>query len=199
MSVQSSLQSILDLRRQKEFTGREAELAFFREFLNSPPGGVGSKAIITLVGDGGVGKTWLMRQMKQIASNTGVPTTFCDEKQIDLLAAMAHMADQLEQNDIKLKKFSARYKVYRQKMNQIEADPDTPQGLVALLGKTAVQATFVWKIFSAGSQNTRKLSYFWIPMRRLVNTWIPGCGTCLPVGTLAGQKTLAWSSPDKKV
>ncbi|MEJ2266211.1 MAG: tetratricopeptide repeat protein [Anaerolineales bacterium] len=150
MSVQSSLQSILDLRRQKEFTGREAELAFFREFLNSPPGGVGSKAIITLVGDGGVGKTWLMRQMKQIASNTGVPTTFCDEKQIDLLAAMAHMADQLEQNDIKLKKFSARYKVYRQKMNQIEADPDTPQGLVALLGKTAVQATFVAADFVPG-------------------------------------------------
>ena len=78
MRDQPPSQNIADLRRQQEFVGREDELTAFREFLNSAPGEARHRMIVNLVGDGGIGKTWLMRQMQQAADNSEALTAYAD-------------------------------------------------------------------------------------------------------------------------
>jgi tetratricopeptide (TPR) repeat protein len=42
-----------------------------------------------------------------------------------------------------LRHFNERYKTYRQRIDEIENDPEAPQGLAALVGRTVVRATFI--------------------------------------------------------
>lgn len=143
MADQPSSQNILWARQQQEFVGRKAELTFFREFLTSTPREARFRRIISLFGDGGVGKTWLMRQMQQAADNTNALTAYSDETQKDVLAVMDNIASQMERSGGEMKNFRPRYKTYLQNINRIEADPQAPQGLTDLLGRLAVRATFV--------------------------------------------------------
>lgn len=144
MGDQPISRNILDLRRQQEFVGREEELAFFQETLDCAPGEARFRMIINLVGDGGVGKTWLMCQMQQAAENIGALTAYSDETQKNLPAVMDHIADHFERGNLNMKNFRTRYKAYLQSINQIEADPQAPQGLTNMLGRMAIRTTFVF-------------------------------------------------------
>jgi tetratricopeptide (TPR) repeat protein len=49
--------------------------------------------------------------------------------------AMGRLAEQIEQQGHRLTQFAERYKVYRQKKQELESDPEAPQGFSAFVGK----------------------------------------------------------------
>src|SRR6266496_3162217 len=49
----------------------------------------------------------------------------------------------MAEQDFHLKRFDERYKIYRQKMNEIESDPEAPQDWAAILGRTVIRTTYI--------------------------------------------------------
>ena len=130
-----TLQDILTLRQQEDFVGREQQLAFFEENLRREPTDPRRRFILSVSGQGGVGKTWLLRMFRCIAEKTAV-TAWTDEAQESVPEVMGCIAEQFEDQKHPLKTFAERYKVYRQRKQEIEADPEAPQGAAALVGRT---------------------------------------------------------------
>jgi tetratricopeptide (TPR) repeat protein len=138
MSTQKprSLQDILKRRQQEEFVGREEQLAFFSRNLRWEIDDPRRCFVINVFGQGGVGKTWLLRRFQKLAEEIGAITACADENEEDVSSVMACIAEQFEAQGHPLDAFAERYKVYRQRRQEIEADPDAPQGFPAFLGST---------------------------------------------------------------
>ncbi len=87
-----------------------------------------------------MGKSTLVRQFRKIAEEEKFITAYVSESENSVLEVMARLAEQLEEQGQKLNQFSERYKVYRQKKQELEADPDAPQGFSGFLGKSFAKA-----------------------------------------------------------
>ena len=131
---------IIDEAEAEQFVGREQELETFRVQINlARP----RYLIFYITGQGGVGKTSLLNRYKEIAQDYGFLLTDCDEQQKDVPSVLGRFAHQLADQGISLKHFEERYKTYRQKIHEIESDPEAPQGLAAILGRTFVRTAFI--------------------------------------------------------
>jgi tetratricopeptide (TPR) repeat protein len=141
MTSPSNWGDIIDEADAKRFVGREHELDTFRQqiSLNKP-----NYLIFYITGQGGVGKTTLLNRYKEIARDASFLVADCDEREHDVPAVLGRFAHQLAEQGFHLKHFDEHYKIYRQKMSEIENDPDAPQGIAALLGRTVVRATFAF-------------------------------------------------------
>lgn len=124
----------------QRFVGRGQEIDAFRRqlSLNKP-----DSLIFYITGQGGVGKSTLLNRYKDVARESNFLLAGSDEQERDVPAVLGRFAQQLADQDMPLKRFHERYKTYKQKMNEIESDPEAPQGLASLLGRTLVRATFV--------------------------------------------------------
>jgi tetratricopeptide (TPR) repeat protein len=139
--MSTSLQNILKSRQEEEFVGREEQLAFFRRNLGLAPENPSRRFIVNISGQGGVGKTWLLRRFRQIAEDSGAVTACTDETESDIPAVMSCIAEQFGAQGHNLKSFAERYKVYRQRKKEIAADPETPQGFPGLVGRTLAKSS----------------------------------------------------------
>ena len=140
MALAGDWNYIIDNAETEYFVGREQELSIFRREINrTPPRYV----VFYITGQAGVGKTTLLTHYRKIASETGFLLADCDEQQRDVPAVLGRFAHQLAEQGFPLKHFDERYEVYYQKMHEIENDPDAPQGLAALIGRTVVRAAFI--------------------------------------------------------
>jgi hypothetical protein len=72
----SSLQDILKRRQQEEFVGREEQLIFFHRNLRYEPDDDRRRFVINISGQGGVGKTWLLRRFRKIAEEFAAVTAY---------------------------------------------------------------------------------------------------------------------------
>ncbi len=133
-----SRQELIQQRRQSIFVGREQQLQQFRYNLSLPA--QDWCFLFNIWGQGGVGKSTLTRQFRKLAEQTGFLTAGIDEGCTSAPDAMGRLAEQLEQQGQKLDKFQERYKVYRQKKQELESDPEAPQGLSAFVGRTVAKA-----------------------------------------------------------
>jgi len=132
---------IIDEAEAQRFVGREQELDTFRQHINSTPP---RYLVFYITGQGGVGKTTLLNRYREIARNDfKFLLADSDEQQRDIPSVLGRFARQLKEQNVPLKRFDERYTTYRQKMHEIENDPEAPQGLAALLGRTVVRAAFV--------------------------------------------------------
>ena len=131
---------IIDKEEAERFVGREWELETFRQQISHTPP---RYLIFYITGQGGAGKTTLLNRYREIASDLGFLLADCDELQRDIPAVLGRFAHQLAEQGCSLKRFNERYKTYRQKMDEIENDPEAPQGLAALVGRTVVRATYI--------------------------------------------------------
>ena len=135
-SKPSSLQHIIRIRQQDTFVGREKESSYFEENIRLPVDNKERQFLFNVFGQGGIGKTWLLHRYQQLAEDRGYVTALANEAQTDILTVMMSLSEQLGQQGHKLSNFDNRYRVYRQKRQELEADPQAPQGTMAFLGHT---------------------------------------------------------------
>ena len=134
-----SLQDILKQRQQSGFVGREDQVNQFRQNLTLPPEDDRRRFIYNVWGQGGVGKSTLLRQFRKIADEAKIISAYIDEAEKTIPEVMGRLAEDLERQGHKLTQFTERYKVYRQKRQELETDPEAPQGFSAFVGKTMVK------------------------------------------------------------
>jgi tetratricopeptide (TPR) repeat protein len=132
----SSLQAILKRRQQEEFIGRNEQLNLFRQNMVLPLNDDRRRFVFSVWGQGGVGKTWLIRRFFQLAKSSNALTSWIDEKEEDIASVMGRIAEQCEQQGHPFRTFSARYRIYRQRRQELEADPEAPQGFSGFVGRT---------------------------------------------------------------
>lgn len=133
-----------DRPSQTSFIGRDAQLQAFRSALNTPCA-ERNEFIFNLSGQGGIGKTTLLKQFRKIAEAAKQAVAYVNEgaesNRVDNVPeALDRLAADLETQGHTFAAFRERYKVYRQKRQELETDPDAPQGFVAGLGRVVAKA-----------------------------------------------------------
>ncbi len=136
-----SLQDILKQRQQSGFVGREDQINQFRQNLALGLEDDRRRFLFNVWGQGGVGKSTLLRQFRKIADEAKIISAYIDEAEKTVPEVMGRLAQELERQGHKLTQFSDRYKVYRQKRHELETDPDAPQGFSAFVGKSMVKTS----------------------------------------------------------
>ncbi|MEH2369042.1 tetratricopeptide repeat protein [Nostoc sp.] len=131
-----SLQDILKQRQQSGFVGREDQVNQFRQNLALRPEDDRRCFVYNVWGQSGVGKSTLLRQFRKIADEAKIISAYIDEAEKTIPEVMGRLAEELERQGHKLTQFTERYKVYRQKRQELETDPDAPQGFSAFVRKT---------------------------------------------------------------
>ncbi|GAX42814.1 tetratricopeptide repeat protein [Tolypothrix sp. NIES-4075] len=134
-----SLQDILQQRQQSGFVGREEQVSLFRQNLDLSLEDSRRHFLFNVWGQGGVGKSTLLRQFRKMAESAKMIAAHTDDSEKSVPEAMGRLAEQLEQQNYKLPQFTERYKVYRQKRQELESDPEAPQGFSAFVGKTVAK------------------------------------------------------------
>jgi tetratricopeptide (TPR) repeat protein len=127
-----SWKAIRDQRRKEYFVGRADQLRVFSDNL---VGEVPNFMMFAVTGEGGVGKSTLLKQYEAIACSPGINAIviICDDRQPSPVAAMGHFASELAKHGISHKDFDERYKKYRELQQEIESDPKVPRSAVDLL------------------------------------------------------------------
>jgi tetratricopeptide (TPR) repeat protein len=136
----SSWKAKLDRLNHSSFIGRREQLATFRASLTDPE----TRAnIVAVSGQGGVGKTTLLKEFKRIAEKQEKNiVAYVDEGSLtnpveDVPEALHRLANDFEaqNSNYKFEKFQERYKTYRQKRQELAADPEAPSGIASSLGR----------------------------------------------------------------
>ncbi|MCB9433357.1 MAG: ATP-binding protein [Ardenticatenaceae bacterium] len=137
----ASLQDIIHKRQQREFVGRSEQLDRFRANLHRSWDDDQRLFLFNVYGQGGVGKSTLLERFRQIANDAGAISALVDEQEMDVPAVMASFAEQFKKQGYELKQFEARYRIYRQKREELEADPEAPPGLAGFAARVLTRAT----------------------------------------------------------
>ena len=118
-----SLQDRLKQRRSTTFVGREQQLELFRQNLRRPVDSEDYYFIFNVHGQGGVGKTTLLKKFRALAKDADALTAYVDEGTKSVPEVLARFAQQLKAQDAELSDFDKRYKTYLQEKKRLEADP----------------------------------------------------------------------------
>jgi tetratricopeptide (TPR) repeat protein len=130
-----TLQDLIRRRQAGGFVGRERQVAVFEENLRLPVSDPRRRVLFTVHGAAGIGKSFLVRQFRRIATDHGFATGLVTEAAYDLPGALAALAADLGPG----KEFAKRLATYRQHRQDLDADPTVPEGLSSLLTKGAVR------------------------------------------------------------
>ncbi|MEV5874309.1 tetratricopeptide repeat protein [Streptomyces sp. NPDC052101] len=126
----ASMQELIGRRRRAGFVGRGDERATFRENLDLPPEDERHRFLFHVHGNAGVGKTFLVRELEQIARERGALTAYVDESAGSVPEAMAAIGRQLAQQGHRCKELERQLAAYRERRHEAEAaalalDPET--------------------------------------------------------------------------
>jgi tetratricopeptide (TPR) repeat protein len=130
-----TLQDLIRRRQAGGFVGRERQVAVFEENLRLPVSDPRRRVLFTVHGAAGIGKSFLVRQFRRIATDHGFATGLVTEAAYDLPGALAALAADLGPG----KEFAKRLATYRQHRQDLDADPTVPEGLSSLLTRGAVR------------------------------------------------------------
>lgn len=118
-----SLQALLKERQEDHFVGRQTELDSFAEVLAAPPSDR-RWFLLNVYGQGGLGKTTLLRRLEQVAASNGAATGWTDHGQIDLLGAMAALAKSMGSHFDDFTKLYSSYEAHRHKLESASSAPE---------------------------------------------------------------------------
>ncbi|MFF7976784.1 tetratricopeptide repeat protein [Streptomyces sp. NPDC007905] len=136
-----SMQELIGRRRRAGFVGRSDERAAFRENLDLPPEDERHRFLFHIHGNAGVGKTYLVRELEQIARERGALTAYVDEGVGSVPEAMAALCHQLAQQGHRLKRLEEALVAHRERRHEAEAEVATLEP--ALDGPSALTTTAV--------------------------------------------------------
>jgi tetratricopeptide (TPR) repeat protein len=130
-----TLQELIRRRQAGGFVGRERQVAVFEENLRLPVTDPRRRVLFSVHGAAGIGKSFLVRQFRRIATDHGLATGLVTEAAYDLPGAIEALAADLGPG----KEFAKRLATYRQHRQDLDADPTVPEGLSSLLTRGAVR------------------------------------------------------------
>jgi hypothetical protein len=133
-----SLQDLIRGRQQSGFAGRRGQMIQYQENLALPVDDERRRFIFNIHGDAGVGKTYLTKQLRQIASSKGALAAYTDETVVDPTSAMTAIAEEFGRGGIRLSEFEKRVASYQQRRHELASDPQAPAGVASFVTKTAV-------------------------------------------------------------
>ncbi|EST27548.1 ATP-binding protein [Streptomyces roseochromogenus] len=116
-----SMQELIGRRRRSGFVGRSDERAAFRENLDLPPEDERHRFLFHIHGNAGVGKTFLVRELEQIARERGALTVYVDEGVGSVPEAMAVVSRECARQGTEFKKFDRALASYRERRHEAEA------------------------------------------------------------------------------
>jgi hypothetical protein len=134
-----SLQSIIARRQSRGLFGREAQLDRFAANLELPVDDPRKRFLFNVHGVSGVGKTLLLKQLRQVADEHGVVGAGIDHRVFSAVEAMGELARQLAGAGIEMKEFTRLDAVYEQRLSEIGADPKAPSGVATVVTRTAAR------------------------------------------------------------
>jgi hypothetical protein len=91
--VAKTLQDILRRCQQEDFVGLEEQLIFLRHNLRWEIDDPRRRFVVNVSGQGGIGKTWLLRHFGKIAEEFGAATAYTDETDDDVPGVMGRIAE----------------------------------------------------------------------------------------------------------
>src|SRR5918999_1680126 len=134
-----SYQELIGRQQAAGFVGREGPLAQFQANLAVPVGDPARRLVFFIHGDGGVGKTSLMMQMREIAAEHGSLTEYLGESVFVVPDAMHVFAVEMARQGEPMKRFTRLFDTYRKRRHEVETDRDAPPEAAVFLTSTAVR------------------------------------------------------------
>ncbi|MEU0596769.1 tetratricopeptide repeat protein [Streptomyces sp. NPDC006393] len=116
-----SMQELIRQRRRTGFVGRNTERAAFRENFDFPPEDERHRFLFHVHGDAGVGKTFLVRELEQIARERGALTAYVDESVGSVPEAMAAIGRQFASRGFRCKELERLLAAHRERRHEAEA------------------------------------------------------------------------------
>ena len=137
-------QEIRRQRQQEAFTGREDHLDLFRRQLALAGDDPQRRFVLSIHGQGGVGKTTLLRQFRRVAGSERALIALTDHNERSVPETMARLAAELAESGgasatLAFSPFTERHATYLKRRGELEADPDAPRGLAGFVGHAAVR------------------------------------------------------------
>ncbi|WJV48092.1 tetratricopeptide repeat protein [Streptomyces flavofungini] len=132
---QPSMQELIRLRRRAGFVGRRGELAAFRENFELRPEDERHRFLFHVRGNAGVGKTSLVREMRQLADERGAVTAHVDESVGSVADALGVISAELGRRGGKFKELDRLLVAHRERRYEAES-----AALAALGGPREEQA-----------------------------------------------------------
>lgn len=124
-----SLTTLIKRRQADDFVGRQAQLDTFESNIGLP---VEQRSFIfNIFGQGGVGKSYLLRRFRALAEKRQCATALTDETTLDIPIVLNRLAEQLRSSTREFSDFFDRYEHYRKKRNELAADPEFPPSILA--------------------------------------------------------------------
>ncbi len=126
-----SRKEMRERRRRENFVGRGEQLRQFEEnFRRHDP-----IMAFSVTGEGGVGKSTLLKQFGNIANQQNAVFVTCDDTHTSPAYAMGHIAEKLAELKFTHNAFDERYKEYRKLRQEVEGDPKAPRGAIDLIAR----------------------------------------------------------------
>ncbi|MFC8365207.1 tetratricopeptide repeat protein [Streptomyces griseorubiginosus] len=119
--VRPSMQELIAQRRRAGFVGRGGERAAFRTNFDLPPEDERHRFLFHVHGNAGVGKTFLVRELEQLAREKGALTAYVDESVDSLPEAMAAISRQLGAQGARFKELERLLAAHRERRHEVEA------------------------------------------------------------------------------
>jgi hypothetical protein len=135
-----SLQERLKRAQVSDFVGREEQLEIFRKNI---AGDIPEYPFVQVFGQGGVGKTTLLKQFQVMCDEHRIPHALTDHHEKTPPEAMHRLGELLHKVGHPLKSFNERYETYLQLQEKIQKEPDKPDTLGQLFSRAAGKSAVI--------------------------------------------------------
>ncbi|MGW1679231.1 ATP-binding protein [Saccharopolyspora sp. NPDC002376] len=132
-----SLQEVLRQRQGGEFVGRRLQRDAFSANLELPA--TTRKFVFGLHGQAGIGKTFLLRQLREISLQRSALVAVTEDNESNLVRVLAAIARQLAGQGGEARNFAQRFAEYERRHDDVLSDPQAPSEARELVMSTAVK------------------------------------------------------------
>jgi GTPase SAR1 family protein len=142
MPQPESISDVVKQRKHKNFIGRKDQLKDFDENLKLPFDHPDRRYIINIIGQGGVGKTWLGNECIERMRLENYVIASMDISASSVLDVLDHWASQIEKSLIEMPRFRGSFKVLQNRKNELGSDKDAPEDILNVISSTLVRTAF---------------------------------------------------------